>query len=185
MVIVSNPKRRALVAALLLGVIGVWQASALGPKHKPKVISPKQAVENMEEQWRKAQLAGDANAMSDLLSDDFVGITAFGKVNTKAQYLARIRDRVVQVQSMDLSDVKVKIIGAHVAVVTSRAEVTGINEGTQVKGAFRYTRVYERNAGVWRITSFEATRANGNAGASPTDAPPAPATASNPNASNR
>lgn len=168
----SNPKRRTVLTGILLGMLVVLPAAARD-KHKPKAVSAKQAVEDMEERWRKAQLAGDATGMADLLSDDFVGITAFGKVNTKAQYLARIRDRIVQVNSLDLSDVKVKIIGSHVAVVTSRAEISGVNEGTPIKGTFRYTRVYQRMAGVWRITSFEATRANGD----PAPPPPAPTAA--------
>jgi ketosteroid isomerase-like protein len=173
MAIGSNSKRRIVLTALLVGLIAALPAAAIGTKHKPKTVSPKQAVEDMEERWRKAQLGGDAAAMGDLLSDDFVGITAFGKVNTKAQYLTRIRDRIVHLEQLDLSDVKVKIIGSHVAVVTSRAEIVGVNEGTPIKGGFRYTRVYQRISGVWKITSFEATRANG-------DAPPPSTTASAP-----
>lgn len=167
MTIGSNPKRRWMLAILLLATVAALPAAGLGFRPKPKGMSPKQAVEQIEEQWRKAQLAGDANAMAELLSDDFVGITAFGKVNTKAQYLTRIRDRVVKVTQLDLSDVKVKIIGSRVAVVTSRAEISGENEGKPIKGGFRYTRVYQRSGGVWRITSFEATRANEGPAATP------------------
>lgn len=180
MAIGSNTKRRILLAALLVGTLAALPASGLGPKRKPKAVSAKQAVENMEQEWRSAQLAGDATAMGDLLSDDFVGITAFGKVNTKAQYLARLRDRIVQVTQLDLSDIKVKIIGSRVAVVTSRAEITGVNEGTPIKGAFRYTRVYQRMGGNWRITSFEATRASGDGAAPVAPAVPVAPTASNP-----
>lgn len=173
MAIGTNSKRSALLTGLLLGTLAVLPSSALPLQHKAKTVSPKQAVEDLEERWRKAQLSGDATAMSDLLSDDFVGITAFGKVNTKAQYLARIRDRVVQVTTLELSDVKVKIIGSHVAVVTSSAQITGVNEGSPIRGTFRYTRVYQRVGGVWRITSFEATRANGEG--PPPPPPPTPA----------
>jgi len=113
----------------------------------------------MEEQWRQAQLAGDAAAMDRLLSDDFVGINSTGVVTTKTQQLARIRNRVVILTQLELSDIKVKLIHDVVAVVTSRAEVTGSNENGPIKGSFRYTRVYQRSpGGAWKITSFEATR---------------------------
>jgi ketosteroid isomerase-like protein len=56
---------------------------------------------------------------------------------------------------------QVKLVGS-IAIVTSRAEVEGINDGTPVKGTFRYTRVYQRlPSGVWKITSFEATHVPG------------------------
>ena len=59
---------------------------------------------------------------------------------------------------IDLSDVKVKLIGS-IAIVTSLAEVEGTNEGAPMQGTYRYTRVYQRlPSGVWKITSFEATR---------------------------
>jgi len=113
----------------------------------------------MEEQWRQAQLAGDAAAMDRLLSDDFVGINSTGVVTTKTQQLARIKNRIAVLTQLDLSDIKVKLIHDVVAVVTSRAEVAGFNENGPIKGSFRYTRVYQRSpGGAWKITSFEATR---------------------------
>jgi ketosteroid isomerase-like protein len=55
----------------------------------------------------------------------------------------------------------VKLIGS-IAIVTSRAEVEGTNDGVPVRGTFRYTRVYQRlPSGMWKITSFEATRVPG------------------------
>jgi ketosteroid isomerase-like protein len=136
-----------LVVAMLLGVVAC------------------KTVEALEEQWRQAQLDGDATAMDRLLSDDFVGITAFGQVTTKEQQLARVRDRTMVLTQLELSDIKVKLIGPIVAVVTSRAELKGTADGLPISGTFRYTRVYQRLAsGAWKITSFESTRvpAEGN-----------------------
>ncbi len=62
------------------------------------------------------------------------------------------------VSRIDLSDMKVKLVGS-VAIVTSQADVEGTSEGASVKGMYRYTRVYQRRpSGEWKITSFEATR---------------------------
>lgn len=165
-------KYRTLIASMLLAgiVLPAAYASIGKPKSKAKVISTRQTIEGLEEEWRKSQLEGDAGSMDHLLSDDFVGITAFGKVTTKAQFLARIRDRVVSLTQLDLTDIKVKVIGSKVAVVTSRAEIIGQNEGIPIKGTFRYTRVYQRSGSVWRITSFEATRAD-RANADPDSTP--------------
>jgi ketosteroid isomerase-like protein len=126
------------------------------PNHKSH--DAKQQVEELEEQWRTAQLSGDVAAMDKLLSDDYIGISLNGQVNTKAQQLERISSRRMAITRLDLSEMKVKLIGA-IAIVTSRAEVEGTSDGESVKGTYRYTRVYQHlPSGVWKITSFEATR---------------------------
>jgi len=129
-----------------------------GGTHSEKKHDVKRQVELLEEQWRTAQLASDAATMDKLLSDDFIGISMSGQVSTKAQQLDRVREHKLTLSKIELSDRKIKLIGG-IAIVTSRAEVEGINENGSVKGTFRYTRVYQRlPSGGWKITSFEATR---------------------------
>jgi ketosteroid isomerase-like protein len=147
-----------LLAAVALG----WPPPAFcaawnQPLHEKKHDAKRQ-VEALEEEWRQAQLAGDVTVMDKLLSDDYIGISVTGQVNTKAQQLDRMRMHRVALTRLDLGDRQVKLIGS-IAIVTSRAEVEGTNEGVPVKGTFRYTRVYQRlPSGGWKITSFEATR---------------------------
>jgi ketosteroid isomerase-like protein len=145
----------AIAFALGLGVAATW-AHALPHPHPQKQL--KQQIEEMEERWRAATLAGDVGAMDQLLSEDYVGISWTGQVNTKAMQLDRIRNRSLTIKRMDVSDQKVKLLGG-VAIVTARADVDGSSEGSDMTGAFRYTRVYQRlPSGVWKITNFEVTR---------------------------
>jgi ketosteroid isomerase-like protein len=127
-------------------------------KHHGSKKDARQQVEALEEQWRVAQIANDIPTMDSLLSDDFVGISMVGQVNTKAQQLDRTRNRTLVITSMTLSDQKVKLVGK-IAIVTCQADVVGENEGKNMTGQYRYTRVYQRlPSGVWKITNFEATR---------------------------
>jgi ketosteroid isomerase-like protein len=153
-------------SAVLLAVVAMgWSAPAFGaswnqPLHEKKHDAKRQ-VETLEEQWRQAQLGGDVATMDKLLSDDYIGISITGQVNTKTQQLDRMRMHKVALTRLDLGERQVKLIGS-IAIVTSRAEVEGTNEGASVKGTYRYTRVYQRlPSGVWKITSFEATRVPG------------------------
>jgi len=115
-------------------------------------------VEKLEDVWRQAQLNGDAATMDKLLSEDYVGISMNGQVVTKMQQLDRMRNRQIVLTKIDLDDVKVKLIGT-TAIVTSRAEIEGTNDGISVLGTYRYTRIYSRlPSGEWKITNFEATR---------------------------
>lgn len=118
----------------------------------------KHQVEALEEQWRVAQLAGDIGTMEKMLSDDYIGISMSGDVDTKSQQLRRVTDRRMMLTKIELSDMKVKLVGA-IAIVTSRAHVEGTDDGISVMGTYRYTRIYRHlPSGQWKITSFEATR---------------------------
>jgi len=108
------PCRRASIAALFVIGIGMvfsvtTEALAAPPKYKSHDF--KQQVEQLEEQWRTAQLADDVATMDKLLSDDYIGISLNGEVNTKSQQLDRLRSRRVTLTRLDLSEMKVKLIG--------------------------------------------------------------------------
>jgi len=134
----------------------------------------KEQIQDLEEQWKVAMVAGDGGAMEKLLSEDYVGISQTGQVNTKAMQLDRIRTRAVLIKQMILSDIKIKVVGP-VAIVTSRAEVQGTSDGNDITGEFRYTRVYQRLlSGAWKITNFEATRIPSGDRIHHHDPPPAP-----------
>jgi ketosteroid isomerase-like protein len=186
-----TPRRRASAAVVvglatcaILAGIGIAPAVAVAivPHHKGHDL--KLQVEQLEDQWRQAQLTGDVATMDKLLSDDYIGISVNGQVNTKAQWLERLQSRRIAVTKLELSDMKVKLIGS-IAIVTSRAEVEGTSDGVSIRGIYRYTRVYQRlPSGTWKITSFEATRAPQPKAANEPPLP-APPTANQPPAANR
>jgi len=142
------------MTCVFLGVV----SSARAFNHPHKAF--KQQIEVLEQQWRLANLNADVPSMDRLLSDDYVGISWNGQVNTKAMQLDRLRSRSLAVTRLDLSDTKIKLLG-NVAIVTALAEVQGSIDGVDMQGNFRFTRVYQRvPAGGWKITNFEATRAD-------------------------
>jgi ketosteroid isomerase-like protein len=118
----------------------------------------KKQVEALEEQWRTAQLTGDVATMDKMLSDDYIGISMNGQVSTKAQQLNSIRERKLVLNQINLGEMQVKLAGS-IAIVTSHAQVSGTHDGLPISGTYRYTRVYQHQpSGMWKITSFEATR---------------------------
>jgi len=145
--------------ALLLGLAFLLAVTPLyaGPHRGSRTM--RDQIEALETQWKKAVLANDTETMDHLLSEDYLGITSNGQVVTKPQQLDRMRTRNFSINTLEISDVKIKLISQHAAIVTSLAQVDGTNDGRPLHGSFRYTRVYQRvpNDG-WKITSFEATR---------------------------
>lgn len=155
----AHPTRRilllALCAALCVDGRSGWSLSA---RHQHKQV--RQEIQELENLWRTATLAGDYMTMGKLLSDDFVGIAWNGQVSTKEMQIDRLRSRSFSMKQLDVSDEKIKVVG-DVAIVTATANVQGTIEGTEMAGAYRYTRIYQRlPAGVWKVTNFEATRVN-------------------------
>jgi len=105
-----------------------------------------------------AILASDSKALSNLLADDYMAITASGTLQTKDQTLANMRSGRLHITSLAVADRKVRFY-AKTAVVTSVAHVEGSNQEGSVSGDFRYTRVYVKNQqDEWKIVSFEASR---------------------------
>ena len=106
----GRPIRRTLIssAVLLAAVVLGWTAPAFcaswnQPLHEKKHDAKRQ-VEALEEQWRQAQLAGDVAAMDKLLSDDYIGISMTGQVNTKTQQLDRMRMHKIALTKLDLGE---------------------------------------------------------------------------------
>jgi ketosteroid isomerase-like protein len=157
------PQRSRLVRALFWCLIVLapgfapgLAAQRAGPHHPNKLA--RQGIEELEQQWKNATVKGDVTAMDHLLSEDYVGISWTGQVNTKEMQLDRLRTRTSVVRQMELSDFKIKIVGP-VAIVTSRADIQATSDDRDISGAYRYTRVYQRTpAGAWQITNFESTR---------------------------
>jgi ketosteroid isomerase-like protein len=158
----TMPKRLAAILFVLLPV--PMLAAPLQSVHSGLLSMPREhkhlereQIVTLENQWRRAQLSNDVPAMDKLLSDDYLGINSNGDVVTKNQQLDHMRNRQLVIQKLDISDLKIKLIGP-IAIVTSLAGVEGTLDGTPLSGSFRYTRVYQRlPGGGWKITNFEVT----------------------------
>lgn len=141
----------------LLLAISLLATSASAVPHRGN-RSMRDQIESLEEQWRQAALNEDTEKMEHLLADDFLGITASGQVVTKLQQIDRMRSHQFVISKLEVSDMKIKLVSQHAAIVTSLAQVEGSSDGRPLHGSFRYTRVYRRMPnGTWKITSFEAT----------------------------
>jgi ketosteroid isomerase-like protein len=157
---VRHQRQCALVFLLALSAYApaLFAAPQQGGMPRGEKHESRREIDQLEEAWRKAVLAGDYAVMGDLLADDYIAIGANGTLHSKEETLTRMRSGRRHITDIELSDSKVRFYGA-TALVTSFAHVTGINADGEAIGDFRYTRVYVRNAqGMWKIVSFEASR---------------------------
>lgn len=152
-------RRRAIARIFWIALAAMFCAGMLqAGQAKPKKHDARREIFELEDAWRTAELKSDTNAMSALLADDYMAITATGMLQTKQEALANMKTRRVRFNTLILSDRKVRFYGK-TALVTSRAEVQGTGPDGDISGAFRYTRVYVRDGqGKWKIVSFESSR---------------------------
>jgi ketosteroid isomerase-like protein len=142
---------------MLAAALCLWLSNAAWamPHHETHAVHKE--IESLEYQWRDAEVGNNVGQMDHLLADDYIGISANGTIETKTQELDQRRAGTVRIQSLDITDLKVRVFG-DTAVVTSRAELTGVNGQSDISGNYRYTRVYNKRLGQWKIVSFEASR---------------------------
>ena len=147
------------VAAILIAVLLVvpFACAQKSPIHHKRKHLEREQIVALEHDWQQAMLSNDVPAMDNLLSDDYLGISANGEVFTKVQQLDHMRDRQFVITGLETSDRKIKLVG-NIAIVTSLAQVEGTIDNQTLHGLYRYTRVYQRlPGGIWKITNFEGT----------------------------
>jgi ketosteroid isomerase-like protein len=156
----ARTKRQAAIARILLiALVAIFSANLLqAGQTKPKKQDVRREILDLEDAWRTAVLKSDINAMSALLADDYMAITASGMLQTKQEALANMRAHRAHFTTLLLSDRKVRFYGK-TALVSSKAEVEGTTPEGDISGDFRYTRVYVRDGqGKWKIVSFDSSR---------------------------
>jgi len=169
----SQKLARSFVAAVVLAQVVILTGWAFSPQskkespHKAQKVDSRRQIDRLEEKWRNAVLKNDVAALDSLLGDDYVAIMANGTLETKDQTLASIRAGNWHINTLDISDRKVRFYGS-TALVTSLVQVEGSDPEGNISGTYRYTRVYARDShGAWKIVNFEASRLHARHPASP------------------
>jgi ketosteroid isomerase-like protein len=130
------------------------------------------AIRSFLKQWAAAERAGDATALSELLTEDFTGIGPVGFVLPKAAWIGR-HGQGLHYDAFEVDEVQVRTYG-DVAVAVARDTQRGSAFGHPVPEDLRTTHVLVRHADSWRLASLHMSYIAGTPGAPPV--PGAPAT---------
>ena len=124
--------------------IDVVQAVLVGPPD-PEIVA-------CEARLRAAQLAADVAALARLIGDEILFTGPDGRLGTKDEDLAAHGSGAVRVRGHEPEELRVRRVGADVAVSALRTRLAVEVGGTLVRGRFRYTRVWAReDGGPWRV----------------------------------
>ena len=104
-------------------------------------------------------IRNETQLFSQVASDDYISVNPVGMVANKAQAIASAKN--YQFQSVDMEDVQVRINGDS-GIVTGRAMVKGRiaggpNSGMDISGPIRFSHVYVKQDGQWRLVAAQLT----------------------------
>jgi ketosteroid isomerase-like protein len=134
-------KRMIAVSALVMSMVGAATAQQPAkPAGSTAAGSVSQALLDLENQWVKASKASDGDGVGALLAENFVGIDSEGKVESKADVVAKVKK--AKWVSQELSDMKVIPHG-------DSAIVTGSWAGNGTDGSGKTVNTKERWGDTW------------------------------------
>lgn len=110
------------------------------------------AIEEYEEQLRRAQLNSDVAVLERLLDDALVFTALDGRVVGKADDLAMHRSGRLRISKMEPTDCRMLDLG-EVVVVSVRMDAAALVDGVAAVGPLRYTRIWTRRPDGWRIVA--------------------------------
>ena len=143
---------RMLVLAVALVAVAPL---AVGQKHSARRTQAESVVERirkLDDERIQAQIQADAAALDRLYADDFIGIGPSGTVRTKPQVLADFTSHDLKYQSITTDDVRIRVYG-NTVVETGRSTMVGQDKGKVVPRNNRFTRVWVRRQGRWRLVA--------------------------------
>ena len=144
-------KRTIIIAVLVLTAASI----ALGQKQsarRDQKRSVEQVIRELDQERIQAQIHADGVALDRIYADDFIGIGPSGTVRTKPQVLADFTSQDLKFQSITTDDVRIRVYG-NTVVETGRSTMVGQDKGRVVPRDNRFTRVWVRRQGRWRIVA--------------------------------
>lgn len=142
----------ALLLILLIPALGGGQAPIA-----PKTTAAEVEVRAVNDQRFEAMVKGDVAALDGLLSNDLTYTHSNGTVETKRQFLDSIASKILEYRFIDAKDVQVRVHG-DAAIVTGRASVKLAARGQETDLPLRFTAVYLREGGEWKLAAWQSTR---------------------------
>ena len=114
--------------------------------------APDPEIVALEASLRSAQLNANIAALDHLISDDLLFTGPDGNLATKSQDLETHRSGLVRFRGHEPLELRVRRVGADVAITALLARLTVEVAGAIRSGTFRYSRVWGREAdGKWRV----------------------------------
>ena len=148
-------KQTLIVVALVVLNCAITPAQTKPKKAVAK--NTEQVIRRLESEGREATLKNDIAANDRLLADNWMNINPDGSITTKAKLMELLKEGSFKIMSIDNDEVMIRVYG-DAAVVTGRSTTKRAGQGSEVVARqVRFTRVYAKSKGQWRVVSAHNT----------------------------
>jgi len=105
----------------------------------------------------RAQVKGDGAALKDLLADDYLLINSQDQRETKAQFIADYIAPGFRMDPFTIDDQVIKV-WTDGAILGGAVTATGMSDGKPYSIRLRFTDVWAKRGGKWRVIFTHANR---------------------------
>ena len=141
--------QRMAATWLAVGVVGMVAAG--------QGTDDAEMIRSLEQRIAKAWVDRDRPTLDAILAPEWSVTDASGRVLTKEQVLDEtFASTERRIDSMAIDDVRVRLFG-DVAVATGRTRATGSYRGSVSSVVLRFTDVFVRHGGRWRVVASHAS----------------------------
>ena len=135
--------------------LGVAMADTPAPAAAAKGPGVSQSLKQLEQDWSDAIKAGDADKISEIVADDWVGLSYDGKIVTKKKILADLKAGKDKTDSIEMGPMDVKLLG-NVAVVQGGDTEKSSMDGKDTSGKWVWMDVFVKRDGKWVAVRSQA-----------------------------
>src|SRR5258708_2864052 len=138
---------------VLMSVIALSARAADSVTESPAV----QQIKDLEQHWNDGLKKPDSGALEAMLADDFTLTGPDGKVVGKDQFIQALKDGGLKVDSIENSDVKIRVYG-DAAVAVGKTSIKGNMGGSDISGDYCFTDTFIRKDGKWLEVAGQVNR---------------------------
>jgi len=110
----------------------------------------------LENAWNQAELHHDAGAVDALVAETFISVDHHGHLQTRAQYIADLKDTSFNPEQISNTDTTLYIYG-NTAIVTSAYRTKGTDKGKPFVHHGRFTDTWVNLNGKWKCVANQET----------------------------
>ena len=150
---------KKLAGAVFL--VSACVALALAQTQTPAVKGPSAAesVKQLEHDWVDAAIAGDADKVSQILAEDWIGVGYDGNKENKQSHLADMKSGKTKLESFEFGSMDVKVLGNVAVVQGTNTEKSTSSDGKASSGKYAWMDVFVKRDGKWVIVRSQSTEA--------------------------
>jgi len=147
-------KRIALFALVLI----LFAFPAAAQKGQGKGRKAAGAIQAQEDKWLAALKANDLDALGKILADDLVYAHSTGIVETKAEYINKLKSGDQKYANIEYSDIKTWNLG-RAQVLSATVRMTGSSKGVPFDNRLKMLHVWSgQQDGTMQLVAHQTTK---------------------------